>query len=146
MTFTEDDIIDGLLLQAELLNPFFGVYQMATDPSWENFAKMMYIPGIISLGTAAVYFSPLNPAANRIGLRYAAMGVNAEARKQMNRMAFNAARVAIRAAPYLAPVAAAAAGAYVYEKKVNEPIRKSHGGSSRGTWFGPFASGFGTVV
>lgn len=58
----------------------------------------------------------------------------------------SAIRQSWRAAPYLAPVAASAAGAYVYEKKVNEPMRASHGGSGSNTWFGPFASGFGTVV
>lgn len=44
-----------------------------------------------------------------------------------------------------APLVAATAGAIGYEKMVNEPIRKTHPGS-RGTWFGPFASGFGPVV
>ncbi len=44
-----------------------------------------------------------------------------------------------------APVVAATAGAIGYEKTVNQPLRDAHPGSS-GTWFGPFASGFGSVV
>ncbi len=53
-------------------------------------------------------------------------------------------RVVMATAPVLA-VGASVAGAVAYEKYVNEPLRKAHGGVS-GTWFGPFASGFGTVV
>ena len=56
---------------------------------------------------------------------------------------------AIAAVPAVATISA-----WQYEQRVNEPIRKSHPGSSgtwygsfaRGSWFGPFASGFGTVV
>ncbi len=44
-----------------------------------------------------------------------------------------------------APVLVATAGAIGYEKMVNEPIRKAHGNWVI-DWFGPFASGFGTVV
>ena len=39
----------------------------------------------------------------------------------------------------------AVAGAIGYEKAVNEPLRQAHGGIDL-DWFGPFASGFGTVV
>lgn len=51
----------------------------------------------------------------------------------------------VQAAAVAAPVIAATVSAVTYEKYVNEPIRDSHGGSS-GTWFGPYASGFGSVV
>ena len=51
----------------------------------------------------------------------------------------------IHTAPIVVPTVIAVGGATLYEKHVNEPVRKSSGGS-RGTWFGPFASGFGTVV
>ncbi len=144
---SEDDLIDALILQAKLLNPYLGIYNMATDPSLENFAKMMYIPAIATGATAALYWSPFVGPAGRIGFRHAAMGVNVEVRKQINKAAWNTVRYSVRAAPYLAPVAAAAAGAYVYEKEVNEPLRKkAHGGAASNIWFGPFASGFGTVV
>lgn len=51
---------------------------------------------------------------------------------------------AITSAPVVVPVVATAA-AIGYEKAVNEPLRKAHGGWDI-DWFGPFASGFGTVV
>lgn len=53
-------------------------------------------------------------------------------------------RVAMATAPVMVP-GAAVAGAVAYEKYVNEPIRKAHGGIDI-DWFGPFASGFGSVV
>ena len=57
-----------------------------------------------------------------------------------------AARTAHVTAYAAVPIAIAGGTTYAYEKKVNEPIRKSHGGS-QGTWFGPLGgSGFGTVV
>jgi hypothetical protein len=53
-------------------------------------------------------------------------------------------RAALATAPALA-VAGSVAAAVGYERTVNEPIREAHGGI-RNLWFGPFASGFGTVV
>lgn len=43
------------------------------------------------------------------------------------------------------PVVIASVAAYQYETRVNEPIRElpAHSNSN---WFGPFASGFGSVV
>ena len=52
--------------------------------------------------------------------------------------------LAMATAPVLA-LAASTAAAVGYERTVNEPLRKAHGGI-RNTWFGPYASGFGTVV
>lgn len=45
-----------------------------------------------------------------------------------------------------APIAASVAGAVAYEKYVNQPLREAHGGAGGNVWFGPFASGFGSVV
>ncbi len=45
----------------------------------------------------------------------------------------------------LAAPALAAASAYYYERYVNSFVRSSPPGS-QGQWFGPYASGFGTVV
>ena len=53
------------------------------------------------------------------------------------------------------PLALSAGYAYQYEKHVNEPLRDSHGGAhhkswiegfTQGSWLGPYASGFGSVV
>ena len=51
---------------------------------------------------------------------------------------------AIMTAPVAVPVVAVT-GAIAYEKAVNEPLRQAHGNWDI-DWFGPFASGFGTVV
>ena len=53
-------------------------------------------------------------------------------------------RVATATAPALV-VAGSVAAAIGYERAVNEPLREAHGGIEN-TWFGPFASGFGSVV
>lgn len=53
-------------------------------------------------------------------------------------------RVALATAPAIA-LAGSVAAAVGYERTVNEPLRKASGGQ-RNIWFGPFASGFGTVV
>ena len=53
-------------------------------------------------------------------------------------------RVALASAPAIA-LAGSVAAAVGYERTVNEPLRKAHGGQ-RNIWFGPFASGFGSVV
>ena len=44
------------------------------------------------------------------------------------------------------PVGIAAAVTLIYESEVNQPLREASGPASRMVWFGPFASGFGTVV
>lgn len=50
--------------------------------------------------------------------------------------------VASKAALPVAVAAGVVGTSIVYEQQVNEPIRKG----SSGTWYGPFASGFGSVV
>ena len=45
----------------------------------------------------------------------------------------------------VAPVLATAS-TVAYEKYVNEKVRSAHGGAGRDVWFGPFGSGFGSVV
>ena len=67
-----------------------------------------------------------------------------------------AAKAGVRTvAPVAIPVAISVGGAIGYEKLVNEPLRETHGGAQtrswlgdfmQGTWFGPYASGFGSVV
>lgn len=76
---------------------------------------------------------------NLISFHQAMQGKKVLAGQAVKRLAMTAALN-----PIAAPVTATAA-AITYEKYVNEPIRESHGGAS-GTWFGPFASGFGSVV
>ncbi len=47
--------------------------------------------------------------------------------------------------PIIAPVTAVA-GSVAYEKTVNEFVRDVHRSGSSTPWWGPFGSGFGTVV
>lgn len=72
---------------------------------------------------------------------YELLGERALTRFQVEGM-----RAVVAAAPAVAiasaVTAAAAAVAIPYERKVNRPIRKG----TKGTFFGPYASGFGAVV
>lgn len=82
-----------------------------------------------------------------IGMNAFTYALSGQAYKTMTGIAIEAATgmtTGQLAAAAAVPVGTVAA-AIVYEKYVNEPIRDSHG-STKGTWFGPFASGFGTVV
>jgi hypothetical protein len=67
----------------------------------------------------------------------------------VRRGVITAGRGVVSAAPPLiiggTAIAASTAGAVLYEKHVNERVRKSSRGTS-GLWFGPYASGFGSVV
>ncbi len=62
----------------------------------------------------------------------------------------NLASIGVRAAPVVTvaavPVVLSGAYAYQYEKHVNEPLRDAHKSGSSTPWWGPFASGFGSVV
>lgn len=44
------------------------------------------------------------------------------------------------------PFAVASTASYHYEKTANERVREAAPGHSTANWFGPYASGFGTVV
>ena len=71
-------------------------------------------------------------------------------------LVFQGVKAASRAvAPVAIPVAISVGGAIGYEKYVNEPLREAHDGGQtqswlgdfmQGTWFGPYASGFGSAV
>ncbi len=142
----EEDALDVIYWHLDALNPVEN-FQTLLDPSWRGVAVGLTIPAYI---TAAAYIvgSPLFStgatwAPNFRGLAATRIWVSQEMRKAMFRGAVTGFKVG--GAPLLAATASAGAS-YVYEKEVNEPIRKSSGGSGSNTWFGPFASGFGSVV
>ena len=107
-----------------------------TDPSPANLAQIGFVPAHGYVASQLIAFA--------IGERiawYELLFHNLEMKKQL---AKQVAVAAGRSAIITAPVVAAVTGAVVYEKTVNEPIRRSHFGFS--SWFGPFASGFGSVL
>jgi len=130
---------EAMELQWELMNPF-GILSM--EPS-DFIKKALYSSGIGLTSTwllGKAFGTGGLPLWTRWSTHLASMRMQASK------------RLVMQAAPLVAPVligaavtAAAGAGAYAYEKTVNEAIRESHPGS-QGTWFGPFASGFGSVV
>jgi hypothetical protein len=134
---------DAVHYQLELMNPFFTVYQFGTDPTVENLAKAAYIPMMLG-ATGAVFYGA---GVVKPGMLHAMGSTMSWGRQGINRATYfmlkQGGMAAVRSSPVVVPAAIAVAGAVTYEKRVNEPLRKSHHGVS---WFGPFASGFGSVV
>ncbi len=138
MMFDEYEGSSGAVeLQIDLMNPF-NAFELIKDPSMENLIKSAYIPSMAYLG----YYGAsalVGEAAPGFWVRQA---LSYEATK-------SALQAGVRFVPTVAvasvPVAVSFVGAVWYEKYVNEYVRRSTPGS-QGTWFGPFASGFGPVV
>ena len=125
-----------------------GVVDLVRDPSKKTLARAVFAPAFFSvLGVGATYL--FGAPGQTIAQRYTIQSLASwHARGQLARaVMFGGARTAVVSAYAAVPIAIAGGTTYAYEKKVNEPIRKSHGGGSQGTWFGPLGgSGFGTVV
>lgn len=127
----------GSQLQLELMSPF-NTFDVIRDPSTETIVKGLYMP--------AIGYSGYRLATLAVGETMPSFWVRAAARyHDYKAVAQAASRTAPTMAVISAPVVTSVVGAVAYEKAVNEPIRKSHYGIL-GAWFGPFASGFGTVV
>lgn len=126
-----------------------GPYFFIRDPTPENLAKAIF--PYTATTTSMYYFVRwLDPVSMRgVGIREFSRNLflhNMDTRlKALRSIAIGGARYAAATGVVAVPTAISAATTYAYEKKVNEPIRKSHPGS-QGTWFGPYGSGFGSVV
>ena len=127
----------GAQLQLELMQPF-NLYDMAVDPSNETVTKAAYMPAI---GYTSYWLTT-----KILGEAMPSFWVRAASRfHDIRMMAQTAAPYAGNVALITAPVAVATVGAIGYEKMVNEPLREAHGGWDI-DWFGPYASGIGSVV
>lgn len=142
----------------DVFNPM-GYVELATDPSEDKFAEQALhfsIKSAIATGAAAgvwalsgggasmgMWFGASPPTAKRM------FALKADTYRAMAQFVWQAARTGISYAPQAAiiaaPIVASTAGAIAYERMVNEPLRDAHH-STQGTWFGAFASGFGSVV
>lgn len=120
-----------------------GPYYFVKDPTPVNLYKMMH-PYVLTFGGGYMLTRMLDPTNPMTWTAYKAHKWDMTVRTA-RAIGVGAARTAYVSAYVGVPVAIAAGTTYAYEKKVNEPIRRSHPGS-QGTWFGPFGSGFGTVV
>ena len=153
MTITWDDVEEGGMFWVDALNPL-GTFKFAADPSWSGlqdyFVKKAALTGVLGTSAALLHLASSPHARTPVSILarnfyWVQQGMMKEAKRTILK---GAVRAGASAAPVLigaAVVAGAGAGAYAYEKSVNEPIRESHPGS-QGTWFGPFGSGFGSVV
>jgi hypothetical protein len=136
-----EGVTGGFQLQYDLMNPF-NVIDMVREPSYENLVMTAYNPTIAYGGfkLASIVSGTAMPS---FWTRQVTKGYMTASNLRF------LGGVAVRSAPVVAvaavPAVLAAGYAYQYEKLVNEPLRRSHG-STQGTWFGAFASGFGTVV
>ena len=132
-----EGIEGGVQLQWELMQPF-NLYDMVRDPSTETVVKGMYMPAI---GYTAYRLTTL-----AVGEAMPSFWVRAASRFHDHK---TLAQVGVRSVPTVAlvsaPVISSVGGAVIYEKTVNRAVREAHGGWDI-DWFGPFASGWGTVV
>ncbi len=128
---------DSFLGFVDFLTDSIDPRNIVKQPSLNSLMRMGYIPAHFYGAAKLVAFG----VGEKIGFTEILMHSTDMRKKMMQKILIGAGRTSI----VTAPVAASVAGSIVYEKAVNEPIRRSHPGSS-GTWFGPFASGFGPVV
>ena len=153
---TEEDILRWNL---EAINPFgyFDIDKYETpEGRVEKAEKALYVAFLFSAGAWGVYGLTGGGAHNpyhlvqsmRPGLREV-WASKQHIYRTVAKGGFTAAKGAARVAPTVAivtvPVVVAGTGAYYYEKYINEPLRGTSPATS-GTWFGPYASGFGPVV
>ena len=137
MIFEEYEGVTGALrLQMDLMNPL-NSYQLVQEPTVDNFVKTAYMPSMAYLG----YWGASALVGEAAPSFYVRQAIRFENTKTGLRLISHSIPTGIVIG---VPVAASVTGAVVYEKTVNEPLRKSHYGFS--SWFGPFASGFGSVV
>ncbi len=138
MMFEEYEGASGAVdLQIDLMNPF-NAFELVKEPSMENLLKSAYMPSMAYLG----YYG----AATLVGEAAPGFWVRQALSYEATKGALQAtARVAPSVAIASVPIAVSVVGAMFYERTVNRAVRKSTPGSA-GLWFGPFASGFGSVV
>lgn len=124
-----------------------GLVDLVKDPNSKTLARAAFGPAFFSaVGVGATYL--FGAPGQGIAQRYTIQSLASwHARGQFLRASsLGIARAAVVSTYAAVPIAIAGGTTYAYEKKVNQPIRQSHGGS-QGTWFGPLGgSGFGTVV
>ena len=142
-----DEFIEAWELQLDLMNPF-NIVEVFVDPSMKNLLHAAYMPFI---GLSGTYLAGVLGGTADVSLLHRWQMASIHNRQQFAKSITRSIPAVARAATSLpalagaAVVGTAAAMTYDYERYVNEPIRKSHPGS-KGTWFGPFGSGFGSVV
>lgn len=131
------------ILTANLGGGVPAVYHMgvaAEEGDWDTFVYYLTVEATVLAfqAGALAYLNWLSPK-NRMAFHAAHQGVNV-IRGQIVRSTLTTTPGIIAT-----PIVASIAGAIGYEKYVNEPLRKAHKGADI-DWFGPFASGFGSVV
>ena len=122
--------------QMDLMNPF------DLDLKWTA-VRLGYGSGIALGGYAGVSYVTGTPMPS--------MAVQSINRAFMSAARWrNLASIGVRVTPVVAvaavPAVLSAGYAYQYEKHVNEKVRQAHSSGSSTPWWGPFASGFGSVV
>lgn len=147
-------LTEGVGFWVDVFNPW-NYFDLMMDPSPSKAKKQARNAGIKStlMATAATGAWALSSPAWRpiVGAPSPSrmFALKADTIRAIAQFGFQQSKHVVRATPNVAivaaPVVLATAAAISYEKNVNEFVRDSTGGS-RGNWFGPFASGFGSVV
>ena len=131
--------------QMDLMDPF-SFYYFIRDPSIKTAASAAYMPTMGYLGmrwAALVVGESLPPFWGRAGHHFNML--KSQAKSLLGGTA-TVGRTVLAVSPFLLAATVSTGASIAYEETVNEPIRESSGGSGANTWFGPFASGFGSVV
>ncbi len=138
MMFEEYEGPSGAVeLQLDLMNPF-NAFELVKEPSMENLIKSAYMPSMAYLG----YYG----AATLVGEAAPGFWVRQALSYEATKGTLQAtARFVPSVAIASVPITFSVVGAAFYERTVNRAVRKSSPGSA-GIWYGPFVSGFGSVV
>jgi hypothetical protein len=139
------DILHAMDRQMELMSPF-SVYHFINDPSLKNAGDVLYMPTLAYVGARSTVALLGETWPGFWGMRAHGFDLLKQQSKTLLFTAKDMAKMAVRSTPVIGAAAISVPSAILYEKHVNEPIRAAHGGSGTGSWRGPFASGFGTVV
>lgn len=137
VTLFGEEYDDSFLGFVDFLTDSIDPRNIVREPSLNSLMRMGYVPAHFYGAAKLIAFG----VGEKIGFTEMLMHSTDMRKKMMQKMLITGVRTSI----VTAPVVASVAGSIAYEKAVNEPLRRASPGSS-GTWFGPFASGFGSVV
>ena len=144
---TDESILEALEWWLTALTPsipFMGYYLDSTKE--ERLDRLYRSAGVMTVTGSALYLAGAGSSLTNPATLQGSMAMQVE---KFRMLGSTVARTGVFVgrgllSPIFGALATAVTGAWAYEMYVNNPLRDSHPEDI--DWFGPFASGFGTVV
>lgn len=140
-SYEEKGPLGAVKLHVDMYNPANVPRLIREGPDKVDLFSAVYHGTITLIGLKGISWITGEPI-SKVGYLLHQIDVKAKQARGLGGLALRAGTVA---GVLAVPTAIAVTTTLAYEKNVNKPIRKSHPGS-QGTWFGPYGSGFGSVV